>query len=97
MKLINSKILELHGTPEKRRLTVGKIYAGLLVLENYRSYKQSLAKYGEARPRQSSFFNRIMGVVRSNATHNKSSSTINLDDDTNYKRGSNNYKSNKVI
>lgn len=42
--------LELHGTPLKRKLTVGKIYAGLLVLENYRSYKQSLAKYGEARP-----------------------------------------------
>jgi voltage-dependent calcium channel N type alpha-1B len=41
---------ELHGTPQKRRLTVGKIYAGLLVLENYRSYKQSLARYGEARP-----------------------------------------------
>ena len=41
---------ELHGTPAKRRVTVGKIYAGLIILENYRSYKQSLAKYGEARP-----------------------------------------------
>jgi voltage-dependent calcium channel N type alpha-1B len=41
---------QLHGTPKKRKLTVGKIYAGLLVLENYRSYKQSLARYGEARP-----------------------------------------------
>ncbi len=40
---------ELHGIPSKRVLTVGKIYAGLLMLENYRSYKQSLAKYGEAR------------------------------------------------
>lgn len=47
---IDNIVKELHGTPVKRRLTVGKIYAGLLVLENYRSYKQSLAKYGEARP-----------------------------------------------
>jgi hypothetical protein len=29
---------------------VGKIYAGLLMLENYRSYKQSLVKYGDSRP-----------------------------------------------
>ena len=41
---------DLHGTPAKRRLTVGKIYAGLIILENYRSYKQSLVNYGEARP-----------------------------------------------
>lgn len=41
---------ELHGTVCRRRLTVGKIYAGLLMLENYRSYKQSLAKYGDSRP-----------------------------------------------
>lgn len=71
---------ELHGTPAKRKLTVGKIYAGLLILENFRAFKQSLAKNGEGRPRQSSFFNKLMGVVRSNASHNKSNSTINLDD-----------------
>lgn len=41
---------ELHGNISKRRLTVGKIYAGLLMLENYRSYKQSLAKYGDTKP-----------------------------------------------
>lgn len=49
-KFLFFKFKELHGTPAKRRLTVGKIYAGLLVLENYRSYKQSLAKHGEGRP-----------------------------------------------
>jgi hypothetical protein len=53
---------ELHGTPKKRKLTVGKIYAGLLVLENYRSYKQSLAKYGEARP--VSFFYKLMHIFQ---------------------------------
>ena len=42
--------IELHGSINKRRLTVGKIYAGLLMLENYRSYKQSLARYGDTRP-----------------------------------------------
>jgi hypothetical protein len=83
----------LHGSPTKRVLTVGKIYAGLLVLENYRSYKQSLAKYGEARPRQSSFFNRIMGVVRSNASQHKSNSTINLEE-TSSKANHNSFKNN---
>jgi hypothetical protein len=47
---------ELHGTPAKRRLTVGKIYAGLIILENYRSYKQTLARYGEARPVKKLFY-----------------------------------------
>jgi hypothetical protein len=69
---------ELHGTKEKRKLTVGKIYAGLLILENFRSYKQSLENNDETRPRQSSFFNKIMGVVRNNASHNKSISSINV-------------------
>ena len=66
---------ELHGRPARRKMTVGKIYAGFLILENYRSYKQTCS--GEARPRKSSFFNRIMGVVRSNANCGKSSSTLN--------------------
>ena len=38
--------IELHGKPSRRRMTVGKIYAGLLILENYRSYKQSVMNYG---------------------------------------------------
>ncbi len=63
----------MHGRPNCRVMTVGKIYAGLLMVENYRTYKASLAKYGENRPRQSSFFNRLMGVVR----HHKSTSSIN--------------------
>jgi len=66
---------ELHGRPSKRKMTVGKIYAGLLILENYRSYKQTCN--GDTRPRKSSFFNRIMGVVRNNANNAKSNSTIN--------------------
>ncbi len=39
----------MHGTVNKRKLTVGKIYASLLMLENYRSYKQSITKYGDTR------------------------------------------------
>ena len=84
--------IELHGTPAKRRITVGKIYAGLIVLENFRSYKQSLARYGEARPRQSSFFNRIMGVVRSNAAQHRSNSTINLEMDSNGNKHNDSFK-----
>lgn len=66
---------ELHGKANKRRMTVGKIYAGFLILENYRSYKQACS--GNSKPRRSSFFNRIMGVVRNNANFGKSCSTLN--------------------
>ncbi len=38
---------KLHGTPQNPKLTVGKIYAGLLALENFRSYKKCLAEYGK--------------------------------------------------
>ncbi len=41
--LLLSKIhlfLELHGTPGHPKLTVGKVYAICLYMENYRSYKQ---------------------------------------------------------
>lgn len=41
---------ELHGKNGMRKMTVGKIYAGLLILENYRAYKLSLKLYGESRP-----------------------------------------------
>jgi len=41
---------ELHGKNGTRKMTVGKIYAGLLMLENYRAYKMSLKLYGENRP-----------------------------------------------
>ena len=33
-------ILELHGSPGYPKLTVGKIYAMCLYVDNYRSYKQ---------------------------------------------------------
>ncbi len=39
---------QLHGTPQNPKLTVGKIYAGLLALENFRSYKKCLAQYDKA-------------------------------------------------
>lgn len=56
---------ELHGTPSRRVMSVGKVYAGLLMVENYRTYKSSLAKYGDGKSsNKSSFFNRLMGVVR---------------------------------
>jgi hypothetical protein len=32
--------LELHGTPSHPKLTVGKVYAICLYMDNYRSYKQ---------------------------------------------------------
>lgn len=32
--------LELHGTPGHPKLTVGKVYAICLYIDNYRSYKQ---------------------------------------------------------
>ena len=33
---------ELHGTETKRVMTVGKIYAALLMVGNYRNYKESM-------------------------------------------------------
>ncbi len=36
--------LDLHGVPGNRIITVGKIYAALLMIGNYRSYKETLAK-----------------------------------------------------
>lgn len=49
-------------------MSVGKVYAGLLMVENYRTYKSSLAKYGEIKPQKSSFFNRLMGAVRTSTS-----------------------------
>lgn len=44
-------------------MTVGKIYAGLLMIENYRTYKKTLEKQGESihKTHKSSFFNRLVG------------------------------------
>jgi hypothetical protein len=55
---------EIHGTSQKRRMTVGKIYAALLILENYR-LRKTLMEGGEARPK-SSFFTRLMNAVHQN-------------------------------
>ena len=51
-------------------MSVGKVYAGLLMVENYRTYKISLAKYGgnKDQSQKSSFFNRLMGTVKNNST-----------------------------
>lgn len=60
---------ELHGTPNKRVMSVGKVYAGLLMVENYRAYKTSLAKYGGDKGSQkSSFFNRLMGNAKNSTS-----------------------------
>lgn len=40
---------ELHNTGKKsefKKMTVGKIYAGLIILENFRSYKQAAQNGG---------------------------------------------------
>ena len=42
--------LELRGSYTKRKLTIGKIYAGLLILENYRAFKQSKLSIGDIKP-----------------------------------------------
>ena len=68
---------KLHGKSNKRKMTVGKVYAGYLILENYRSYKQSTLNNGTLKLRKSSFFNRIMGVVRSNTNIQRSQMTLN--------------------
>jgi hypothetical protein len=38
--------LELHGTPSQPKLTVGKVYALNLYIDNYRSYKQGHSNDG---------------------------------------------------
>jgi hypothetical protein len=50
-------------------MSVGKVYAGLLMVENYRTYKTSLAKYGGNKDpsQKSAFFNRLIGTVKSNS------------------------------
>ena len=38
--LVQRHSLELHGIPSHRKLTVGKVYAIGLYIDNYRSFKQ---------------------------------------------------------
>ncbi|XP_014668456.1 PREDICTED: voltage-dependent calcium channel type A subunit alpha-1-like [Priapulus caudatus] len=52
------------------KMTVGKVYAGLIILENWRAFKANQAA-GFGRP--PSLFRRIMGVVR-NSSHRSSQS-----------------------
>ncbi|CAH1786625.1 unnamed protein product [Owenia fusiformis] len=49
-----------------QKMTVGKIYAGLLIAENWKAYKASQAK-GGGRPRPPSLFRRLMGAMQTNA------------------------------
>jgi hypothetical protein len=42
--------MELRGSISKRKLTITKIYAGLLMLENFRAYKQSKLTVGDIKP-----------------------------------------------
>ena len=57
---------ELHSSNTVRKMTVGKIYAGMLILENYRCYKLQKSFYHK-NMRKKSFINQIMDVVRSKA------------------------------
>ncbi|GAU95712.1 hypothetical protein RvY_07287-2 [Ramazzottius varieornatus] len=54
-----------------KKLTVGKIYAGLLILENWRAYRANNqgVRGGFAQPRQTTIFSKIMGVVRDKHHH----------------------------
>ncbi|CAM4922480.1 unnamed protein product [Rotaria socialis] len=49
---------ELHGTPGHPKLTVGKVYAICLYVDNYRSYKQGHVNEG------SSALNRLVSVLK---------------------------------
>lgn len=57
---------ELHSTNNIRKMTVGKIYAGILILENYRSFKLQKSFYQKSK-RKASSINQMMDVVRSKA------------------------------
>ena len=49
IRIYFSIILELHGTPGHPKLTVGKVYAMYLYMDNYRSYKQGHVNSGVSR------------------------------------------------
>ncbi|XP_055327220.1 voltage-dependent calcium channel type A subunit alpha-1-like isoform X2 [Paramacrobiotus metropolitanus] len=83
------KILNLLVPPDDeltyKKLTVGKIYAGHLILENWRNYKEQKAKginTGFAQPvrkdsqsadgRQTTIFSKVLGAVRDSKHHHKS-------------------------
>lgn len=62
------KIVDLLVPPNHElnngKLTVGKVYGGLLIAENWRAYKASQNQNNSLKTRQPSFFQRIMGVMR---------------------------------
>lgn len=66
LDLLVPPINELHGCNNFRKMTVGKIYAGMMILENYRSYKLQKSFYHK-NIRKTSFINQIMDIVRSKA------------------------------
>lgn len=66
LDLLVPPINKLHGSNNVRIMTVGKIYAGMTILENFRSYKLQKSFYHK-NIRKTSFINQIMDVVRSKA------------------------------
>ncbi|XP_069119459.1 voltage-dependent calcium channel type A subunit alpha-1-like isoform X4 [Argopecten irradians] len=68
------------------KLTVGKIYVGLLILDNWRAYKASQTKFNSMKMEDSKeerhpcFFQRLMGVLRTPSARSSQS----LDQDTDH-------------
>ncbi|OWA50438.1 Voltage-dependent calcium channel type A subunit alpha-1 [Hypsibius exemplaris] len=67
-----------------KKLTVGKIYAGLLILENWRLYKQNKTStsggFAQSARQQGNVFTKIMGAVAAKH-HHKSELSLNHDGD----------------
>ncbi|CAI9738066.1 voltage-dependent calcium channel type A subunit alpha-1-like isoform X9 [Octopus vulgaris] len=86
------KIVDLLVPPNHelndRKLTVGKIYTGLLVAENWRAYKASQNQNNSLKMRPPSFFQRIIGVMRTPSA--RSSQSIDSEHSDNETEGGHN-------
>ncbi|KAK3088414.1 hypothetical protein FSP39_018877 [Pinctada imbricata] len=76
------KMLNLLVPPKSElndgNMTVGKIYVGLIIADNWRAYKASQMKFNHHKMRPPSLFRRIMGVMRTPSVH----STQSFDQDS---------------
>ncbi|KAL8580522.1 hypothetical protein ACOMHN_054677 [Nucella lapillus] len=59
---------------DEGKMTVGKIYAGLLIAENWKAYKASQSANSNYRMRPPSLFRRLMGAMRTSSTARSSQS-----------------------
>lgn len=75
------KLLNLLVPPNSElndnHMTVGKIYVGLIIAENWRAYKSSQSKMNNLKMRPQSFFKRMLGVVKTPAR--RSDTSLNHD------------------